>query len=153
MKIMLIEDNENDIFLIKRAFRRDMPEAELTVVSSIKEYGVHKEERFDAYICDNKMEGPDGVLFAFGGILPDISHRFPDAVLIHNSSAVGDRVAAMEEMRYRIRFARGTDGKIFFCVKEPQRLLDYIRTMVVDKGKSLRPPAQPATPTPERRKI
>ena len=89
MKVMLIEDNENDIVLIKRAFRRDMPEAEITLVTSIREYEALKEERFDAYICDNKMEGPDGVLFAFGDILPDISRRFPDAVLIHDPPDVG----------------------------------------------------------------
>lgn len=150
---MLIEDDPDPIREFEYKFSRNAPEVSLTVVRTMQEYRAHAGEPFGAYICDNRLKEQNGVTMAFVDILPDISRRFPGAVLIHSSNITGEKIAMMDEKMYRIRFARGADGKIVFCEKKPEIAIGFLRTMVADRDKSLKPPAQPAIPTPDRRKI
>ena len=153
MEIMLIEDEQEIVAIFRREFKK-MPEASLTVVMNSQEYPAHAGRRFDAYICDNSLDEPSGPSSrAFRTILPDIFARFPDAILMHNSSVGADVEAEAEEKQGNFRFARGADGKRVFCEKNPKTAVCFLRTMVADRDKSMKPPAQPPIPAPERRKI
>lgn len=115
MRILIVEDDPSLSRFYREAFANDMPEARVDIVASVGGYLRNAADiRYDAYIMDDTIADDRSAFFE---IAPLIQKRFPDAVIIHNSSRTNpDDISDVERLA-RIRFARGPDGNVVTCNK------------------------------------
>jgi len=143
MKILIVEDNPSLVRMYKEIFSRMMPEARVDIVVSVGGYLKVSETKYDAYIMDEEIEENKS---AFSDIVPLIQKRFPDAVLLHNSSNMDPDYIRNVERLAKIRFARGPDGKVVTCNKQFPVILEFLRTMVVGKEDAKQKPTLERSP-------
>ena len=144
MKILIVEDDPSRMRFYRDAFARLMPEAMVDIVTSFGGYLRNAADvNYDAYVMNDTIADDRQ---AFWDIAPLIQKRFPDAVLLHNSSNMDPDYIRNVERLAKIRFARGPDGKVVTCNKQFPVILEFLRTMVVGKEDAKQKPTLERSP-------
>ncbi len=91
-RVLLVNDDEDSLFLLGRAVRRALPEAEVALIKNAPEalryFGEH---HVDAVVTDNKMPVMDGLTFVRR--VRERDTRVP-ILLVTSSAELGEAAAA-----------------------------------------------------------
>lgn len=137
MKILIVEPNPDLSGAYRDMLKRLVPDARIDVVVSVGRYvNDFANTEYDVCIMSDIVHAGRS---AFSSMAPQLKSKFPNTVILCNSSLKGVAEAELAEKRAGMQlFARGQDGSILLFNKHPYLIAEFVSMIVMPKGEMKR---------------